>query len=73
MSHSLSKGDKVAWTWGDAKAEGKVRQKFTRRVSRTIKGTKVIRNASEAEPAYLIVQEDGGRVLKSSSEITRAD
>ncbi len=71
MSADFSKGDPVKWRWGDAEAKGKVRQKFTSRVSRTIKGKKVIRKASEEEPAYLIVQEDGGRVLKSASEITR--
>ncbi len=72
MSSTFSKGDRVKWQWGDAEAEGRVRQTFTRRVSRTIKGTKVIRKATEDEPAYLIVQEDGGRVLKSASEITRS-
>jgi hypothetical protein len=66
---SFSKGDKVRWKWGPHEAEGKVRQKFTRRVKRRIAGTTVIRNASAGEPAYLVVQEDGCRVLKSESEL----
>lgn len=69
MTKSLKKGDKVIWTWGANKAHGTVSQRFTRRVKRTIKGRAVIRNASEDEPAYLVVQEDGGRALKSASEL----
>lgn len=71
MTKSLAKGDKVTWTWGAHKAHGKIGQRFTRRVKRTIKGETIIRNASEDEPAYLVVQEDGGRALKSASELTR--
>ena len=32
----------------------------------------VARNASEDEPAYLIEQEDGDRVLKSHSGVTKS-
>lgn len=66
------KGAKVRWKWGAHHAEGKVAERFTRDVTRTIEGEKVKRTASEAEPAYLIVQEHGGRVLKSRSEFERA-
>jgi hypothetical protein len=69
---AFGKGDSVTWTWGAHEAKGKVRQKFTRRVKRTIKGETVVRNGSEAEPAYLVVQEDGGRALKSESELSKA-
>ena len=37
----------------------------------TIKGTDVSRNATDKEPAYLIEQDDGDRVLKSHSEIQK--
>jgi hypothetical protein len=68
---AFAKGDSIKWKWRAHEAEGKVRQKFTRRVKRTIKGQAVIRNASADEPAYLVVQEDGGRALKSESELSK--
>ena len=71
MSKDLKKDDKVSWAWGANRAHGKIAQRFTSRVRRTIKGKVVIRNASEDEPAYLVVQEDGDRVLKSASELTK--
>ena len=67
---ALRKGSKVSWTWGKNIAHGKVVDKFTEKVSRTLKGTEVTRDASEDEPAYLIEQEDGDQVLKSASELT---
>jgi hypothetical protein len=68
---TFAKGDKVRWTWGAHNAEGVVAQKFTSRVKRTIKGKAVIRKATEDEPAYLVKQEDGGRALKSASELSK--
>ena len=69
MTHKFREGSEVSWKWGANHASGKVRQVFTRRVQRTIKGTRVVRRASEDEPAYLIEQADGGRALKSHSEL----
>ncbi|MCG7348634.1 DUF2945 domain-containing protein [Sphingomonas sp. MJ1 (PH-R8)] len=69
MANSYSKGDKVSWSWGKGTAEGKVEEKFERRVQRTIKGSKIVRNGSKENPAYLIVQEDGDKVLKEGSEL----
>jgi hypothetical protein len=60
---------KVQWDWGDGSAEGYIREKFTDKVSKTLKGSEVTRNASEDDPAYLIEQSDGDEVLKSHSEI----
>jgi hypothetical protein len=65
----FSKGDKVRWTWGAHTARGEVAERFERRVQRTIKGEKIVRNASPDEPAYLVSQEGGGRALKSGSEL----
>jgi hypothetical protein len=62
----------VEWNWGTGTGHGEVREVFTERVSRTIKGTDVTRNASEDDPAYLIEQDDGDRVLKSHSELRKA-
>jgi len=66
---AFRKGSKVLWTWGAHEAQGKIIERFTTRVTRTIKGTEVTREASRKEPAYLIEQDDGDRVLKSRSEL----
>ena len=68
---TFKKGDAVSWTWGSGTATGTVTESFTESVTRTIKGTEVTRNATKDEPAYLIEQEDGDRVLKSASELTK--
>lgn len=65
-----SVGAKVSWKWGSGTAEGKVEERFERRVQRTIKGAKVVKNGSKENPAVLIVQEDGGKVLKLESELS---
>ena len=69
----IREGTKVEWNWSGSKASGKVKEVFTDDVTRTIGGNEVTREASEDEPAYLIEQEDGDRVLKSASEVTRVD
>lgn len=68
----FSKGARVQWSWGNGTGEGKVTQVFTEDVERTLKGTKVHRDASEDEPAYLIEQDDGDKVLKGHSEVEKA-
>ena len=66
---AFRKGSKVSWKWGAHTAEGKIVERFTEKVTRTIKGSEVTREASRKEPAYLIEQEDGDKVLKSKSEL----
>jgi hypothetical protein len=68
----ISVGNEVEWKWGRGKAEGKVAQKFTGDVERKIKGKVIKRKADKGEPAFLVKQEDGDRVLKSQSELRRA-
>mgnify|MGYP000409396712 CR=1 FL=1 len=70
MSYDFHIGDTVEWNWGDGTGSGEISERFTSDVTRTIDGTEVTRNASEDEPAYMIEQEDGGRVLKSASELS---
>ena len=62
----------VEWQWGNGSATGNIREKFTSDVERTIKGSSVKREASDSDPAYLIEQDDGSKVLKSHSEITKS-
>ena len=74
-SKSLTKaafraGQAVRWQWSGNTAAGKVVQRFERRVQRTIKGSRIVRNGSADDPAYLIEQGDGDRVLKLGSELT---
>lgn len=69
MSHDYNTGTKVKWKWGNGWGHGEVDERFTEKVTRTIDGSEVTRDASEEEPAYLVVQEDGARVLKSHSEL----
>jgi hypothetical protein len=70
MTAALRKGTAVSWKWGANTAHGRVEESFTRAVSRTIKGKRVRRKGSREEPTYLVSQEDGGRALKSHSELT---
>ncbi|MBK0380563.1 hypervirulence associated TUDOR domain-containing protein [Mucilaginibacter segetis] len=67
----MKKGDTVHWNWGKGEAEGKIEKKYTKPVEKTIKGATVKRNASADEPAYEIKTKDGGKVLKSASEIKK--
>lgn len=68
----FGKGTKVSWKWGKGTASGKIVERFTKDVTRKIKGSEIKRKASEAEPAYLIEQDDGDQVLKSQSELSKA-
>ncbi|MFD1341545.1 hypervirulence associated TUDOR domain-containing protein [Litorisediminicola beolgyonensis] len=65
-------GDKVEWDWGNGTGTGEIVERFTEKVTRTIKGTEVTRDASVNDPAFLIEQSDGDRVLKSASELRKA-
>lgn len=64
-------GTKVKWSWGNGTAEGKVVETFTRKVSRTLKGTEVSREGESGNKALLIKQSDGNEVLKLESEVER--
>ena len=65
-------GSKVEWDWGKGTASGKIAESFTEPVERTIKGSKIKRNADPDNSAYLIEQDDSDRVLKSHSELRKA-
>jgi len=69
---SLQTGDRVTWKWGAGTGSGKITQIYTNKVTKTLKGAEVTRNATDDDPAYLIEQNDGDRVLKSGSEIEAA-
>lgn len=68
---AYSKGDKVEWKWGSGTAKGVIDEVFTEKVTRTIKGKDITRNATKVEPAYLVRQDDGDTALKSASELSK--
>ena len=70
MSNSYRKGATVTWAWGQGSAEGRVEERFERRVQRTIKGSKIVRNGTKDNPAYLVCQDDGAKALKLGSELS---
>ena len=69
MSKAFSKGDDVQWNWGQGQAEATVQEIHTERIERTIDGKKKTRNGTEDNPAYVLEQSDGQRVLKLHSEL----
>jgi len=71
--NSFQSGQHVRWDWGTGTAEGQIRERFEREVTRTLKGSEIIRQGTEDNPAYLIRQEDGDEVLKLGSEIEARD
>ena len=73
MSDRYQVNTRVAWNWGGGTGEGRVKEVFTGKVSRTIKGSEITRNASDDNPAYLIEQDDGDQVLKSHAELHRPE
>lgn len=70
---AYTEGDRVDWDWGDGTASGTISKVYTQKITRTIKGTDVTRNASEEEPAFEITQDDGDTVLKSITEVRKAN
>lgn len=70
MSKKHAKGDEVSWKWGNGTAEATVEESFERRVQRTFKGSKIVKNGSKDNPAYVVEQEDGSKALKLHSELS---
>lgn len=69
---SIRKGTEVSWSWGNGSASGTVTEVHHDTVERQIKGEKIKRKGSKDDPAYVIEQSDGTRVLKLRSEVERA-
>lgn len=69
MAHDIDIGDEVEWDWGSGTGTGTVIERFTDKVTRTIEGSEITRDASEEDPAYLLEQDDGSQVLKSTTEL----
>ena len=70
---SYQTGTKVEWDWGNGTGTGKIVKKYTQKITLKLQGSEVTRKASGDEPAYKIEQSDGSEVLKSGSELRKAD
>lgn len=67
----INEGDSVSWEWATGRANGTVKSVFHERTERTIKGTEVVRNGTEDDPALYIEVDDGGAALKLASEVDK--
>ncbi len=70
---SYQTGTKVEWEWGNGTGTGKIVKKYTQKITLKLQGSEVTRKASDDEPAYKIEQDDGAEVLKSGSELRKAN
>lgn len=68
----MRKGTTVTWKYGTGTATGKIAETHTESVTRKLKGAEITRHGTPENPAYLIEQEDGTRVLKLQSEVQAA-
>lgn len=67
----IKTGTILTWNWGNGTATGKVQEVFHEKVTRTLQGTEVTKNGTSDNPAYLIKQADGDKVLKLQSKVER--
>ncbi|RYY21268.1 MAG: DUF2945 domain-containing protein [Cytophagaceae bacterium] len=68
----MRKGTKVSWKYGTGTATGKIESVHKEHVSQKIKGHEITRNGTADDPALVIVQDNGDKVLKLQSEVTAA-
>ena len=68
-SRKFGEGQHVKWNWGSGTGRGQIEERFEREVTRTLAGSEITKKGDEDNPAYLIKQEDGDRVLKRGSEL----
>lgn len=64
-------GSQVSWDWGQGTAEGKVQEIYREKITKEIKGSEITRKGTQDNPAYLIEQKDGTKVLKLRSELNQ--
>lgn len=72
MTKTFRKGTRVKWNWGQGVGRGRIEAHFEGHVEREIEGSCIRRNGSAQDPAYLIMADSGGEVLKLRSELSPA-
>ena len=65
----IRQGTDVKWKRGRDYAVGTVSERHESTVSRYLSGTDITRHGSPEDPALVIVQDDGSRVLKLAHEV----
>ncbi|MGI4873662.1 MAG: DUF2945 domain-containing protein [Janthinobacterium lividum] len=65
----MRKGTQVTWKYGTGTATGKIESVHKEPITRKLKGSDIHRNGSADDPALVIVQENGDKVLKLQSEV----
>ncbi len=68
----MRKGTTVTWKYGTGTATGKIEETHKETVTRKLQGADIVRHGTPDNPALLIVQENGDRVLKLQSEVKAA-
>lgn len=68
----MRKGTKVSWKYGTGTATGKIDSTHKDSITIKIKGHDITRNGSADDPAFVIVQDNGDKVLKLQSEVKAA-
>ncbi len=71
MGRKFHVNQTVRWSWGNGEAEGKIHMVYEQRCHSPGRDKATCQPVS-SEPAYLIEQQNGGRVLKSESELRDA-
>lgn len=62
-------GETARWNWGGGEGSGKIVQIYTESVTKELQGSEITRHGEDDNPAYLIEQDDGDRILKLDSEL----
>lgn len=65
----MRKGTTVSWKYGTGMATGKIEETHKESITRKLKGSDITRHGTPDNPAFVIVQENGDRVLKLHSEV----
>ena len=68
----MKKGDSVTWKYGKGHGHGTIQAISPDRITKTIKGKKIVRNGTAENPAVEILDHNGVTVLKLESELTAA-
>ncbi|MBC6607340.1 DUF2945 domain-containing protein [Hymenobacter sp. BT188] len=68
----MRKGTTVTWKYGTGTASGKIEEVHKESITKKIKGSDITRNGTADNPAFVIVQENGDKVVKLQSEVTAA-
>ncbi|SMB91175.1 conserved hypothetical protein [Hymenobacter roseosalivarius DSM 11622] len=68
----MRKGTTVTWKYGTGTASGKIEEVHKESITKKIKGSDITRNGTADNPAFVIVQENGDKVVKLQSEVSAA-